>query len=110
MRPSGRSARSDRRIEEIEAELAAFEQHPDAAIYRSMPGLGAVRGNRVLGEFGDDTERYDSVKSRPDYEADRPSGSVADLLTVLQRWLSHFRARELRNDAGVDQAAEGSAV
>ena len=43
----------NRRIEELEAELAAsFEQHPDAGIYRSMPGLGVVLGARVLGEFG----------------------------------------------------------
>ena len=50
-------------IEELEAELAAsFEQHPDAGIYRSLPGLGVVLGARVLGEFGDDPERYDSAK------------------------------------------------
>ena len=51
----------NRQIKELEAELAAhFEQHPDAAIYRSLPGLGVVLGARVLGEFGDDPERYDS--------------------------------------------------
>ena len=50
-------------IGEIEAELAAsLEQHPDAGIYRSMPGLGVVLGARVLGEFGDDPERYESAK------------------------------------------------
>ena len=55
----------NRQIAELEAELAAsFEQHPDAGIYRSMPGLGVVLGTRVLGEFGDDPERYESAKSR----------------------------------------------
>ena len=53
----------NRQIKELEAELAAhFEQHPDAAIYRSLPGLGVVLGARVLGEFGDDPERYESAK------------------------------------------------
>ena len=35
----------NRRIKELEAELAThFEQHPDADIYRSLPGLGVVLG------------------------------------------------------------------
>jgi hypothetical protein len=29
----------------------------DAEIYRPMPGLGVVPGDRVLGEFGDAPER-----------------------------------------------------
>ena len=36
-------------------QLAAdFEQHPDAKVVRSLPGLGTILGARVLGEFGDD--------------------------------------------------------
>lgn len=37
---------------------AAFDQHPDAANYRSQPGIAATVGPRVLGEFGDDSGRY----------------------------------------------------
>ena len=56
----GQISEINRRIKEVEAELAThFEQHPDAGIYRSLPGLGVVLGARVLGEFGDDPERYD---------------------------------------------------
>ncbi|MGH3231609.1 MAG: IS110 family transposase, partial [Streptosporangiaceae bacterium] len=33
---------------------AHFGRHPDAEIYRSQPGMGAILGARVLGEFGDD--------------------------------------------------------
>ena len=45
--------RSTVSIKELEAELTShFEQHPDAEIYRSLPGLGVVLGARVLGEFG----------------------------------------------------------
>ena len=56
-------AEINRQIKELEAELTShFEQHPDAEIYRSLPGLGVVLGARVLGEFGDDPERYESAK------------------------------------------------
>ncbi len=41
-----------------------FEQHPDAKVVLSLPGLGTVLGARVLGEFGDDRTRYASAKSR----------------------------------------------
>jgi hypothetical protein len=34
-----------------------FEQHGDAEIYRSQPGLGEILGARGLGEFSDDTLR-----------------------------------------------------
>ena len=46
-------------IGRLETELAdRFEQHPDAKIIRSLPGLGMTLGARVLGEFGDDPNRY----------------------------------------------------
>ena len=66
-------AEINRQIKELEAELTSHvEQHPDAEIYRSLPGLGVVLGARVLGEFGDDPERYDSAKSRRNYAATSP--------------------------------------
>lgn len=36
--------------------------HSDAKIYRSLPGLEMILGARVLGEFGDDPNRYDTAK------------------------------------------------
>ena len=78
-------------IAELEAELAdSFEQHPDADIYRSMPGLGVVLGARVLGEFGDDPERYESAKSRRNYAGTSP-------LTVASGRKRTVRARFIRN-------------
>jgi len=57
----------------IEAELApAFEKHPDAEIYRSLPGLGVVLGARVLSEFGDDRTRYAHPKARKNYAGTSP--------------------------------------
>ena len=40
---------------------ACLGRHPDAEIYRSQPGLGEILGARVLGEFGDDPDRYQDV-------------------------------------------------
>ena len=43
-----------------------FGRHRDAEIYTSLPGLGAVLGARVLGEFGDDPHRYVDAKAYAD--------------------------------------------
>ena len=60
-------------IGRIETELANhFEQHPDAEIIRSLPGLGMILGARVLAEFGDDPNRFDSPKSRKNYAGTSP--------------------------------------
>src|SRR6516225_1218015 len=63
----------NRGIAELEAALEEhFEQHPDADIYLSLPGLGDVLGARVLGEFGDAPDRYASAKSRKNYAGTSP--------------------------------------
>jgi hypothetical protein len=49
-----------------------FGRHPDADIYRSQPGLGAVLGARVLSEFGDDPTRYTSAKARKNHAGTSP--------------------------------------
>ncbi|GEL19734.1 hypothetical protein [Pseudonocardia asaccharolytica] len=48
-------------LEEVLAE--GLGRHPDAEIYTSQPGLGVIRGARVLAEFGDDPHRYRDAKS-----------------------------------------------
>ena len=50
----------------------SFEQHPDADLYLSLPGLSHVLGARVLGEFGDDPERFADAKSRRNYAGTSP--------------------------------------
>jgi transposase len=63
----------NRQVAVLETELAArFELHPDAAIIRSLPGLGMILGARVLGEFGDDPNRYPDAKSRKNYAGTSP--------------------------------------
>ncbi|HET8784796.1 MAG TPA: IS110 family transposase, partial [Candidatus Limnocylindrales bacterium] len=60
-------------IDDLEAQLADhFEQHPDAKIIRSLPGLGMTLGARVLGEFGDDPNRYADAKCRKNYAGTSP--------------------------------------
>jgi hypothetical protein len=57
----------------LEDQLADhFDQHPDAEIIRSLPGLGMILGARVLAEFGDDPKRYVDAKSRKNYAGTSP--------------------------------------
>jgi len=60
-------------IARLEAELeGSFERHPDAEILRSLPGLGAILGARVLAEFGDAPDRYLDAKARRNYAGTAP--------------------------------------
>jgi transposase len=84
-------AELNRQISDLEIQLAdRFRQHPDAASYRSQPGLGAVLGARVLGEFGDDPDRYTTAKSRKNYAGTSP-------LTVASGKKRAVLARHVRN-------------
>ena len=81
----------NRQISELETSLAThFEEHPDADIYRSLPGLGVVLGARVLGEFGDDPNRYTDAKCRKNYAGTSP-------LTVASGRKRAVLARHVRN-------------
>jgi transposase len=60
-------------IDRLEVELAdRFDQHPDAKIIRSLPGLGTILGARALAEFGDDPNRFADAKSRKNYASTSP--------------------------------------
>jgi transposase len=92
----------NRQIGDLETTLAAhFETHPDADIYRSLPGLGVILGARVLGEFGDDPNRYTDAKSRKNYAGTSPlTIASGKKRTVLAR---HVRNRHLYD--AIDQWA-----
>jgi transposase len=67
------AAELNAQINGLELELAdRFDQHPDAKIIRSLPGLGMTLGARVLGEFGDDPNRYADAKCRKNYAGTSP--------------------------------------
>ena len=60
-------------VAELAQELEAhFEQHPDAEVVRSLPGLGTILSARVLGEFGDEPNRYATAKCRKNYAGTSP--------------------------------------
>ena len=72
-----------------------FGQHPDAEIYRSQPGMGAILGARVLAEFGDDPHRYADGKARRNYAATSPITRASGKKKVVA-------ARFIHNDRLVD--------
>lgn len=55
-----------------EASVELFEQHPDAAVITSFPGLGALSGARVLAEIGDDRSRFADAKALKAYAGSAP--------------------------------------
>lgn len=63
----------DGQIASLEARLAErFEQHPDAELLRSLPGLGAILAARVLAGFGDSPNRYADARARRNYAGTAP--------------------------------------
>jgi hypothetical protein len=81
-------------ITRLAEELASgFEQHPDAEVVRSLPGLGTILGARVLGEFGDEPNRYATPKCRKNYAGTSPiTRASGTKKVVLAR---HVRNRRL---------------
>jgi hypothetical protein len=80
-------------IDSLHATLSKqFAQHPDAWIRRSLPGLGVVLGARVLGEFGDDPDRYADAKARKNYAGTAPiTRASGKRRTVLARFVGNRR-------------------
>jgi transposase len=80
-------------ITALERQLAAdFEQHPDAEVVRSLPGLGTVLGARVPGEFGDDPGRYAAAKCRKNYAGTSPiTRASGTRRVVLARYVRNQR-------------------
>ncbi|HEU0086655.1 MAG TPA: IS110 family transposase [Pseudonocardiaceae bacterium] len=71
---------------------AHFGQHPDAEIYRSQPGLGEILGARVLGEFGDDPDRYNGARARKNYAGNAPiTRASGKKKVVLARFVRNRR-------------------
>ena len=62
---------------------SAFSAHRDAGIVRSQPGLGLVLAARVLAEFGDDPDRYQTVKGRKAYAGTAPITRSSGLRQVV---------------------------
>lgn len=110
-----------------------FGRHRDAEIYASLPGLGAILGARILGEFGDAPGQYADAKARKNYAGTSPitraSGTKKVVLAryarnrrlgdALQQWAfcsmrgspgaktyyQQLRARKIGHEAALRQLA-----
>jgi transposase len=55
-----------------QAATESFNQHPDAGIITSFPGIGALTGARVLAEIGDDRSRFQDARGLKAYAGSAP--------------------------------------
>ena len=69
-----------------------FEQHPDAEIITSLPGLGSLTGARVLAELGDDRSRFANTRALKAYAGAAPvTRASGKSLTVMHRRVKNQR-------------------
>lgn len=76
-----------------EAARAHFEQHPDAEIMTSFPGLGLLTGARVLAEIGDDRTRFNDPRGLKAYAGSAPITRASGRKTVVLH--RHIKNRRL---------------
>lgn len=70
----------------------AFDQHPDAAILTSFPGLARLSGARVLAEIGDDRTRFADAEGMRAYAGSAPvTRASGKSTTVLARRVKNRR-------------------
>jgi len=76
-----------------EAATAHFEQHPDAEIITSFPGLGMLAGARVLAEIGDDRSRFADARGLKAFAGSAPITRASGKKTVVLH--RHIKNRRL---------------
>jgi len=75
-----------------QAAIESFNQHPDAEIITSFPGLGPLTGARVLAETGDDRSRFADAKGLKAYAGAAPITRASGKTTaVLHRRVKNQR-------------------
>lgn len=75
-----------------QAAIESFNQHPDAGIITSFPGLGPLTGARVLAETGDDRSRFADAKGLKAYAGAAPITRASGKSTaVLHRRVKNQR-------------------
>ncbi|GAA4511528.1 IS110 family transposase [Nonomuraea ferruginea] len=83
-------------IDALEEELAdLFARHEQAAIITSMPGLGTVLGARILGELGDDEQRFTDVAGLRGFAGTAPITRASGKMKIVS-------ARYIRNQRLAD--------
>ena len=74
------------------AAIEHFDQHPDAEIITSLPGLGSLTGARVLAEIGDDRSRFTDPRALKAYAGSAPvTRASGKSLTVTHRRVKNQR-------------------
>jgi transposase len=76
-----------------EAAIAHFDQHPDAEIITSFPGLGKLAGARVLAEIGDDRARFTDARGLKAFAGSAPITRASGKKTVVLH--RHIKNRRL---------------
>jgi transposase len=76
-----------------EAAIAHFEQHPDAEIITSFPGLGNLAGARVLAEIGDDRTRFADARGLKAFAGSAPITRASGKKTIVRH--RHIKNRRL---------------
>jgi transposase len=75
-----------------QAAAESFNQHPDAGIITSFPGLGPLTGARVLAETGDDRSRFQDAKGLKAYAGAAPiTRASGKTRAVLHRRIKNNR-------------------
>jgi len=75
-----------------QAVIESFNQHPDAGIITSFPGLGPLTGARVLAETGDYRSRFQDAKGLKAYAGAAPITRASGKTTaVLHRRVKNQR-------------------
>jgi transposase len=75
-----------------QAVIESFNQHPDAGIITSFPGLGPLTGARVLAETGDDRSRFADAKGLKAYAGAAPvTRASGKIKAVLHRRVKNQR-------------------
>ena len=78
-----------------QAAIEAFDQHADAEIITSFPGLGPLTGARVLAEIGDDRSRFHDPKGLKAYAGAAPVTRASGKTTTV----AHRRVKNNRLSA-----------
>ena len=75
-----------------QAAIAHFEQHPDAGVITSFPGLGNLAGARVLAEIGDDRSRFADARGLKALAGSAPiTRASGEKTIVLHRHIKNRR-------------------
>lgn len=76
-----------------QASAALFQQHPDYAIITSFPGLADSTGARVLGEIGDDRNRFADARALKAYAGSAPitRASGRSIRYCQDLWMGPFQ-------------------